>query len=536
MNKEQLEKFFNTAGPIKPELHYYIPSSKRMDWEETWHLIDSQKYFLLHAPRQTGKTTALLEMMHALNKEARYTTLYINIEGAQAARNDVEAGISTVCSVLAGAADIYLNDNRLWDWLQEKGGIFPAQDRFAGLLTHWARINEKPIVLLIDEADALIGDTLVSMLRQIRSGYAQRPDFFPQSIVLCGVRDIKDYRIHLSSGDIITGGSAFNIKAESLNIDNFTKDEIRHLLLQHTSATGQEFAQDIFSDLWEDAKGQPWLVNALAYEMTWKDQKARDRKLKIEPAQYKAARERLILSRSTHLDQLTDKLQEPRVHNVISALLSSEQTELQIPRDDMEYVADLGLIRHKPYLQIANRIYQEIIPRELISVTQATMVQDLSWYQSADYRIDMTKLLTAFQQFFRENSEIWVERFQYKEAGPQLLLQAFLQRILNGGGRLNREYGLGRKRTDLLIEWPLDKENEFHGPEQRIVIELKILRGALETLLATALAQTYEYADKCSADEAHIIIFNRDPNIPWEQKIWRSQESYKNTKFLIWGC
>ena len=270
--------------------------------------------------------------------------------------------------------------------------------------------------------------------------------------------------------------------------------------------------------------------------MTYEDKKARDRKLKIEPAQYKAARERLILSRATHLDQLADKLQEPRVHNVISALLSSEQTELQIARDDMEYVADLGLIRHNPYLQIANRIYQEIIPRELISVTQATMVQDLSWYQSADHSLDMTKLLSAFQQFFRENAEIWIERFQYKEAGPQLLLQAFLQRILNGGGRLHREYGLGRKRTDLLIEWPIDKKTQFQGPEQRIVMELKILRGGLETLLPTALAQTYEYADKCSADEVHIIIFNRDPNIPWEQKIWHRQESYKNTNFLIWGC
>ena len=51
MNKEkQLEKFFNTVGPIKPNLHYYIPSSKRMDWEEIWHLIDSQKVLCVARP------------------------------------------------------------------------------------------------------------------------------------------------------------------------------------------------------------------------------------------------------------------------------------------------------------------------------------------------------------------------------------------------------------------------------------------------------------------------------------------------------
>ena len=323
------------------------------------------------------------------------------------------------------------------------------------------------------------------------------------------------------AGRSLPAGSAFNIKAESFNIGNFTRAEVYDLFIQHTQATGQEFAEDIFPELWEDTKGQPWLVNALAYEMTWKDKNARNRKIKVELKQYQAARERLILSRATHLDQLTDKLQDPRVHEVIAAILSGEvnpeRLSEQISPDDQRYVEDLGLITTFPQISVSNRIYSEIIPRELTWVAQTRIVQDLSWYQSADQRLDMRKLLSEFQQFFRENSEIWIERFQYKEAGPQLLLQAFLQRVLNGGGRLNREYGLGRKRTDLLIQWPLDKEKGFFGPVQRIVIELKILKGKLDTLLAAALDQTADYADKNKADEAHIIIFNRDPGTPWNK-------------------
>ncbi len=531
-----MEKFFTTAGPIKPDLNYYIPSSERMDWQEIWTLIDSQKYFLLHAPRQTGKTSALLEMMQALNEENKYAVVYINIEGAQAARNDIEAGISTVCSVLASGADVYLKDNRLRQWLSEKSRSFSPQDRFRNMLEYYSQINEKPIVLFIDEADALIGDTLVSLLRQIRSGYAQRPESFPHSLVLCGVRDIKDYRIHVSSGEIITGGSAFNIKSKSLTLGNFSFEELNRLLIQHTESTGQKFHSDIFPELWEDTQGQPWLVNALAYEMTYEDKQARDRSLTIGLEKYFAARERLILSRATHLDQLTDKLRESRVHGVVSAILSGEQTELQVTQDDMEYVEDLGLIKRKPQVHIANRIYREIIPRELIAVTQDTIVQELTWYQSKDKRIDMQKLLSAFQQFFREHSEIWIERFDYKEAGPQLLLQAFLQRILNGGGRLNREYGLGLRRTDLLLEWPLGDKKGFYGPVQRIVIELKILRGNLETLLPSALEQTSDYADKSKADEAHLMVFNRDKQTPWDEKIWQRRESHKTREIRIWGC
>ncbi|MDO9226379.1 MAG: AAA-like domain-containing protein, partial [Pseudomonadota bacterium] len=210
---------------MKPEIHYCIPSFERIDWDEMQMLIASQKYFLLHAPRQTGKTSALLEMMDALNQVGSYRALYANIEGAQAARNDVEAGIATVCNALVRSADVYLQEKRLAAWLNAEGKAMPAQDRFSALLAHWAGISDKPIVLFLDEADALIGDTLVSLLRQIRAGYAQRPHAFPQSIVLCGLRDIKDYRIHVASGDVITGGSAFNIKAESLRLGNFTEAE-----------------------------------------------------------------------------------------------------------------------------------------------------------------------------------------------------------------------------------------------------------------------------------------------------------------------
>ena len=72
--------------------------------------------------------------------------------------------------------------------------------------------------------------------------------------------------------------------------------------------------------------------------------------------------------------------------------------------------------------------------------------QETAWYVAPDHRLDFPKLLRAFQQFYIENCEVWLERFQYKEAGPRLLLQAFLQRIINDGGRLNREYGIGRGR------------------------------------------------------------------------------------------
>jgi hypothetical protein len=386
--------------------------------------------------------------------------------------------------------------------------------------------------------DALVGDTLISLLRQIRSGYAQRPEAFPQSIVLCGVRDVRDYRLHRAGGgEVITGGSAFNIKAKSLRMGNFTPEEAQALWRQHTADTGQIFEAAIFPELWADTEGQPWLVNALGYEVTWENRDKRDRKKPITLADYWQARERLIYSRATHLDQLTDKLKEPRVHSVVSALLSGEQDDLRVSPHDIEYVADLGLIQPHPKVRISNRIYREVIPRELTWAAQVMISnQEQAWYVTPEHRLDMLKLLAAFQQFFREHADAWTQGLDYREAASQLLMQAFLQRILNGGGRIHREYGLGRKRTDLFIEWPLDEAQALYGPIQRIVIELKLLRGKLESVIEKGLEQTADYAQHVGADEAHLFIFDRESQKPWEEKIWRREEHRGERAITVWGA
>ncbi|QEP44816.1 ATP-binding protein [Ectothiorhodospiraceae bacterium BW-2] len=532
-----MERFFNTAGPQKPELNYTIPSCQRIDWEELLHLVAAQRYFLLHAPRQTGKTTALLELMEALNGSGNYQALYVNIETSQTARNDAELGDRQFCDSFLQSARYYLPDRMDESAYRRLVAEGEPQQRFKTVLSYWATTVEQPTVLLLDEVDALVGDTLISLLRQLRAGYTQRPNAFPQSIILCGVRDIKDYRIHQGNGEVITGGSAFNIKTESLRLGNFSRQEVEQLYLQHTAETGQRFAAELFEPLWLDTAGQPWLVNALAHEMCWKDRSLRDRTQPITLAHYLAARERLIQSRATHLDQLADKLKEPRVHRVIAPILVGEEGSETIQPDDLSYVADLGLIRQERggTVVIGNRIYQEIIPRELSWGAQLTISnQEQSWYLTPANRLDMVKLLTAFQHFFREHSESWLERFDYQEAGPQLLMQAFLQRIINGGGRINREYALGRRRTDLIIEWPVS-EAGFWGEVQRIVVELKLLRGSLERLLPEALLQISDYADKAAAAEAHLVIFNRASSVSWDEKIWHQRHNASGRVVEVWG-
>jgi hypothetical protein len=225
-------KKFNNAGPSVAGKHHMIDPLTRIDVASIQNLINDERYFVLHAPRQTGKTTCLLALMHHLNAQPDYRALYVNIEAAQALRGDVDKAMSVVCSVLAEATALYLHDEGLRTWLSTGAGLsLPTGSRFSALLAHWSQHDPqhpdtpRPTVLMLDEVDALVGDTLISLLRQIRAGYAQRPEAFPQTVILCGVRDVRDYRIHTAHHEIITGGSAFNIKAESLRLGNLSKEE-----------------------------------------------------------------------------------------------------------------------------------------------------------------------------------------------------------------------------------------------------------------------------------------------------------------------
>ena len=377
-----------------------------------------------------------------------------------------------------------------------------------------------------------MGDTLLAVLRQLRAGYDQRPSAFPHSIVLCGVRDVRDYRIHsMAENRMVLGGSAFNVKAKSLRLGDFSEPEVRALLAQHTAATGQAFTVEAVRLILTRTAGQPWLVNALCREACFDDKAGRDRSRPITEDAILEAQERLILARVTHLDNLADTLREERVRRVIKPILTGADEPVW-STEDIAYVCDLGLVAQEadgtPH--IANSIYAEVVPRHLNYAVQAGLPQRVAWYVDADGTLDVEGLIAAFQAFFREHSEHWVQRFErYHEAGPQLLLQAHLQRIVNGGGRIEREYALGRGRTDLLIVWPQG------GRERRFVVECKLRRGELDRTVAEGVKQTRAYVDRCGAEAGHLIVFDRTPDRSWEEKIFRRAPYGDGVPVTVWG-
>ena len=498
---------FNTAGPVDSTDHYLIPPLSRLDLNEVLGLVRDKKYFVLHAPRQTGKTSALLALAEVLNGRG-YGCVYVTIETARTARDDVQRAMRTVLVRLASRARKTLRDSFLEDNWQDVLARVGADEALGEALSRWAEASRRPLVLLIDEIDTLVGDSLLSVLQQLRAGYPERPASFPQSVVLCGMRDVRDYRMGAA-------GSPFNIAAKSLRLGDFSRAETLALLGQHTAETGQAFAPEAQEAVWTQTRGQPWLVNALAYGTCFENEMLRgDRSRTVTAADVAAAREQLIVSRVTHLDYLADQLREERVRRVIEPMLSGG--ERRATARDLEYARDLGLIAQEGRARIANPIYAEVIPRELAWEAQDELEQEAAPFVQADGRLDAALLMEEFQSFFRRHSEHWKNRFAYEEAWPQLLLQAYLQRVVNGGGRIEREYALGSGRVDLLIVWPLAERVQEFAVECKVVRE----RDGLESTIDDGAQQTAAYVDRCAAEAGHLVVIDQREGRSWEQKIF----------------
>ena len=202
----------------------------------------------------------------------------MTVEAAQPARENVAEAMRVILYQLESEEQATLGANALadiWPGALERAGPLGA---LRASLERWCMADPRPLVLLIDEIDTLVGDTLLSVLRQLRAGYPHRPGRFPHSVILCGVRDVRDYRIYSTAQNaMILGGSAFNIKSKSLRLGDFTEAETRALPAQHTAETGQAFTAGALEAVRKRSAGQPWLVNALCREACFESETGRDR-------------------------------------------------------------------------------------------------------------------------------------------------------------------------------------------------------------------------------------------------------------------
>ena len=486
-----MPRFFNIAGPNVPERHYTLPALQRLP--RVRELIDDGLYFVVHAPRQAGKTTTLRTLANELTSEGHYAAVLVSMESADGYQHDPPAAERTILQSWRESARMRLPPNlQPPPWPESEPG-----QRIRSALQAWCRASPRPLVLFIDEIDTLYGNLLLSVLRQIRDGYDDRPAGFPWSLALMGMRNVRDYKIAAGGEDRAHSASPFNIAAEALTLNNFTREEVDALYGQHTQETGQVFLSEAIDRAYTLTQGQPWLVNALARQLT--KTLVQDRSQAITEAHVEEAKEILIRRRDTHLDSLAERLREPRVRAIIEPMLSGEHTG-DIPEDDIHFVTDLGLLKlgEGKRLEVANPIYKEIIIRQLSFGLQTGLppIQP-SWLTPAG-KLNKDALLKAFLDFWRQNGAPMMNSAPYHEAAPHLVLMAFLHRVVNGG-TIEREYAIGSGRMDLCVRYG----GEILG------IEIKVWRDGRPDPEAEGMQQLDQYLAGIGQESGWLVVFDR---------------------------
>jgi hypothetical protein len=514
-------RFFNTAGPCIAEDHYMLPAAARC--AELLGLIERRQFFVIHAARQTGKTTLLNALEQDLNAGGRYHALYCSLETVQEF-GEAERGIPAIVAAIRSAC-------RYHPVLGEKG--FAVGEDAAAIstvvkdgFTALARSLDRPLVVLFDEADCLSNGTLIAFLRQLRDGYVNRVRVpFIHSLALVGMRNLRDYKARIRDGrETLGSASPFNVVSDALTLRNFSRDEIATLYAQHTADTGQAFPPAVVDRVHYYTDGQPWLVNAIAREVVDR-MLGRDHSRAIEPGMVDLAADTLMRRRDTHIDSLLERLKEERIKRVVEPLLQGDEGEIQRQSDDFQYALDLGLVRSdKGVVRPANRIYGEVIARTLNYDAQEDLPPELIGRWIGPEGLRLTGLLREFQQFWRENSAIWTERFWYREAAPHLILQAYLQRVANGGALIEREFATGTRRVDLCLTWA----------GRRYPIELKLYAG--DKTVAEGCRQLAAYMDTLGCQEGWLIVFDRRPEVPWDEKLYWRTESVGGKALHLVGC
>ena len=517
-------RFFNIAGTCEPDRHYMLPALPRIG--SAMRLVEEGLYFVLHAPRQSGKTTSIRALRNELNRIGECYAVYCSLEAAsvESHRRNV---MDSVTRAVRNAIIMTFPDLKLGDVAIDLSDLDYVLLSY--LHSICARLD-KPLVLLLDEVDSLYDESLLALMRQLRTGYIDRADFpFPSSVVLVGMRNIRDYRVRIRpDSETLGSASPFNVITESFTLGNFTEAQIRELYGQHTAESGQRFAEGTVERVFYWTSGQPWLVNAIARECVEKICQ-RDYTREITPAMVDKAAYTIILRRDVHIDSLLARLKEPRVRNVIQPMIMGMDTAearayASTFDDDRDFVLDLGLVKwEEKRLVPANRMYTEVFMRTLsypIQDVAMDRVPNPPWYREDG--LDLSALLKGFQVFWRENCEILTKIMpDYPEALPHLVLMGFLQRVVNGGGRIIRESAMGRRRLDLLVEFR----------KGRYPIELK-LKG--NDSPAGHIEQLLGYMDGLGLDEGWLVTFDRSPDRTWEERLtWQDLQVNGKTVHLV---
>lgn len=508
-----MSRRFNTAGPNDPARHHTIPALSRVP--RVREIIEQGSYFILHAPRGTGKTTLLLDLAALLNRERNYVAAVLSLEPG--------AALPSI-----DAAELAMLDS----WRYDLAAYLPADvavprfpeapvgNRIGAALSAFAQECPRPLVIFLDGLDALSWDVRSSLVRQVRAGKPRRPRAFPWSIGFASLRELREMDVPAGPARETAPASSTGLDAEIVTLPPFSRSDVATLLSAVQERTGQEVMSSAVDRVYELSQGHPYLVNALGLRVI---ECVEGRNHPITSVDVEKARDLLLERRGGLLDEISDRARDPRLRAVLEHVVNEASKEP--PVEDVRIAFDLGVVRRSAEgrLVIAAPFWLALVARLIPNAMRSVFPTGQPPWVGPAGELDTDRLLEAFLEFWRKHGDALFSSLPYGELSP-LVLTSFLNRVIKSGGLIEREYALGRGRMDVCIRQG--------GVSLPLVV--KVRRDREPEPLAEGLAQLDEAMAKLHTDKGWLVIFDRRKGVsPISQRLNSSTETTKAGRAVV---
>ncbi|MDC0742447.1 ATP-binding protein [Polyangium mundeleinium] len=499
-----MSRRFNTAGPNDPARHHTVPALSRVPGVR--EIIEQGSSFILHAPKQTGKTTALLDLAAVLNREGKYVAAVLSLEPGAALTSIDAAELAMLDSWRYDLAAYLPADVSVPRWPDA-----PQGNRIGAALSAFSQEAPRPLVILLDGLDSLSRDVRVSLVRQIRAGKPRRPRAFPWSIGFASVREPRELDAGQAPSSSRAPASSTGLDAEVLTLQGFSRSEVATLLQGLEERTGLELLPGAVERAHELTQGHPFLVNALAQRIA---DGSDGRKGPLTAVDIERAKDLLLDRRGGLLDEISDRMRDGKLRAALEQILAEAQREP--PAEDLRGGIDLGLVRRMPdgTIALANPIFHALVARLLPGAVRSVFPVGQPAWVGPDGRLDTDRLLEAFLDFWRRHGDALFSSAPYGELSP-LVLTAFLNRVVKSGGLIERVYAIGRGRMDVCIR----------QGGAAVALVVKVRRDRDPDPIPEGLAQVDEALARLGIEDGWLVVFDRRKGVsPVSQRLGAAKE------------
>ncbi|KAF2956254.1 AAA-like domain-containing protein [Marinitoga sp. 38H-ov] len=471
---------FCTSGPVDRKTCYYVERPELM--KEALDHIENWRYFTVSAPRQSGKTTFLNDIVEKIKE--KYLPIFISFESFGNIKIE-EKFIKQFTKKIKNFFDF----NMKIEFEPKKIAAISDLDEYI------MDINEKfgkEVILMIDEFEILEEKLMNEFLHVIRDIYHSRQGYKLRSVILISVGYL--------SGVLEDNASPFNI-AEHMEVPYFTKEQVYDLLNQHEKETGQVFEEKVKELIWHNAGGQPGLTNALAYDLVAK--KAKGEKIITEKHFEKTLYDFMHQYIDKNISNIISKAEKEK-ELIMKILFEPESVEFNIYDERINYLYLNGVIDNcegKCCVRVPlyyKALYDRFKPQVNGEKTYMATIKDtIKPYIREDGSLDLNKLLKRYIEYIKQRGAIMFKGRNYYEGVYQYNLDQFLSLYVEAiDGKVYPETEVGGGRIDLLIN--------LNNKEYLIEVKVDITGNEYEK----AKKQLIEYIKRKGLKEGWLIVYS----------------------------